>query len=765
MTIRRYLKLAILGLTSFVVFTTCKDDEVKPREYPRVKTLEVSQITEAGAKFNAEITFPGNGKIIEYGFVWGENENPTIESSEKKILAQDITTGGFTAEISTTLKEDVTYYVRAYAKNDEYLVYGKNVSFISLGSGAPKIIDIIPSTGTLGDTLLITGKNFSYINSTNITRIGSELSIVIESTDSTLQIIVPDKLMAVNSIISVEIQGNASNKDQTFTLLTPILIDFEPKLITWGDTIMVEVNNFPDKSDLLKLRLNGEEYDVNSSFNDKLSFVISNDINKSSSTISFEVGGFELAFVEKLVLKTPEIISVSPDTVTIGEIVNLDVANFHPSDNSFKLYFTYNGYNISEDVEFLNGSASNIELRLPQINYTNEDNILRLNADVGNGAFSVNQNIVIKAPVIQSFAPDVVANTGDEVTIYGKNFGSFPVVEFDLGYNTKLLEVIEATDNEIKVRIPSSVFKNELMTEYIEGRIKVTAFDRTGVSQTELIIDHKTPWTYSDDNGLFDDNDFVWDQRLAFTTWDDDEYGYLIGGRGELKYGITIPYGQEKLNDFWKFNPINSSWTKLQNWPQQDNQEEIIGAFSFNNSIYAFTDNMRALQYESGVWSAIGNTNVSGYRRYFEINNTPYIIAGDSINTFDPISGTMTKIVDFDLPQYCGISSYQYNGKQRIITCNGEEYKFDPMTQQVSFVRTTAIDGPMLESNGHYIILNTSSKALYSFDPVNGQTTLLSVLPITPYSSFIFIYSSFSIDGALYIRAAQNVFLKYDLNF
>jgi len=116
-------------IIAIVTLVTCKNDEVTPREYPRVTTLEVSSISESGATFNAEIIYPGNGEILEYGFVWGESSKPTLEDFNKEVQTNSITTGKFSAKISTPLKNGVNYYVRAYAINEKYLVYGKVVPF------------------------------------------------------------------------------------------------------------------------------------------------------------------------------------------------------------------------------------------------------------------------------------------------------------------------------------------------------------------------------------------------------------------------------------------------------------------------------------------------------------------------------------------------------------------------------------------------------------------------------------------------------------
>ncbi|MEQ9167308.1 MAG: hypothetical protein RLO12_13715 [Fulvivirga sp.] len=73
-----------LSVFILLLLVTCtKEDEVF-REYPRLKTLPVVDISEEGATFSAQILELGNQDIIEYGFVWGETENLSIENSERK---------------------------------------------------------------------------------------------------------------------------------------------------------------------------------------------------------------------------------------------------------------------------------------------------------------------------------------------------------------------------------------------------------------------------------------------------------------------------------------------------------------------------------------------------------------------------------------------------------------------------------------------------------------------------------------------------------
>ena len=151
---KKIIFILLLSLVSKFIFTSC-EEEAPLRSYPRVKTLDVDQINSSGARFNAIIFSEDNGDIFEHGFVWGLDPTPTIEYGEKVVLQDAIESGEFSINITTTLLEGTTYYVRAYSKSDEYLVYGRAVGFNSLGSLAPIILGVEPSLGTFRDTVTI----------------------------------------------------------------------------------------------------------------------------------------------------------------------------------------------------------------------------------------------------------------------------------------------------------------------------------------------------------------------------------------------------------------------------------------------------------------------------------------------------------------------------------------------------------------------------------------------------------------------------------
>lgn len=82
---------------------------------------------------------------IERGFCWSENENPTIETGQFKMISG--TEGTFNL-LATGFEKGKTYHVRAYAKNSSGTHYGEQMTFTT------KTGSILPGL-TLEDMILV----------------------------------------------------------------------------------------------------------------------------------------------------------------------------------------------------------------------------------------------------------------------------------------------------------------------------------------------------------------------------------------------------------------------------------------------------------------------------------------------------------------------------------------------------------------------------------------------------------------------------------
>jgi hypothetical protein len=122
---RKIIGFTGLGLIILIsTFPSC----CKKGEVPTLTTAEVTGITSTTAVSGGTITDEGSGTIVERGVCWSKGTNPTI--------ADDKTTEGggagtFISNISD-LDPATTYYVRAYATNDEGTGYGMAMSFTTL---------------------------------------------------------------------------------------------------------------------------------------------------------------------------------------------------------------------------------------------------------------------------------------------------------------------------------------------------------------------------------------------------------------------------------------------------------------------------------------------------------------------------------------------------------------------------------------------------------------------------------------------------------
>ena len=94
---------------------------------PEVVTKTITDINydKGAATLHGEIVKEGEPPYSERGFVYGTSINPTI--NDNKVVKDGSGTGAYSSYV-TGLPTDVTFYVRAYAKNEAGIVYGESVS-------------------------------------------------------------------------------------------------------------------------------------------------------------------------------------------------------------------------------------------------------------------------------------------------------------------------------------------------------------------------------------------------------------------------------------------------------------------------------------------------------------------------------------------------------------------------------------------------------------------------------------------------------------
>ena len=112
-------------------FSSCEKEE---DTIPRVVTEEVTDIQETYACFRGEVKSNGGHSILETGFCYGKNPEPTLVDS----VLRDKISGNLGVSCNR-LEDGTDYYVRAFATNALGTGYGNTLTFSTPASPLPKL--------------------------------------------------------------------------------------------------------------------------------------------------------------------------------------------------------------------------------------------------------------------------------------------------------------------------------------------------------------------------------------------------------------------------------------------------------------------------------------------------------------------------------------------------------------------------------------------------------------------------------------------------
>ena len=217
---RRKLKISYI-LAAVMTVSGCSKTEYTDRGFPEVTTDNASVSSGVGALLGAKIHNPRDYKILNYGFVWSDSQVPTLETCDRVIFSAKNVPAEFSASVVSTLKDQTSYFVRSFLLTSDFTVYGNVQEFTARGSLGPTIESFYPSSGHKGDTITITGKNFSYLKEKNIVTFSFKQGRIIYASDTLLLTEVPTFSAGSTLRIFVSVTGSASvpSFDNFFTYL------------------------------------------------------------------------------------------------------------------------------------------------------------------------------------------------------------------------------------------------------------------------------------------------------------------------------------------------------------------------------------------------------------------------------------------------------------------------------------------------------------------------------------------------------------------
>jgi hypothetical protein len=235
-------KLYFLLFISLILLTNCNKEE--PYESPLIQTGEVTNIDTEGATFHGKILGLGNKPVLDYGFVWDNEPGPTINGSYIKSFGSANNPGVFDATITSAFIEGNSYYVKAFIRDEETNIYGREVIFMSQGSKLPFITSYSPDSATWGDTIRITGGNFSTKMIENHIEFNRAKARVVFASETEIKAIVPNDLFDSSSMISLSFQEKTTFANKNFKLILHVITSFTPENGTRGDEITISGQYF-----------------------------------------------------------------------------------------------------------------------------------------------------------------------------------------------------------------------------------------------------------------------------------------------------------------------------------------------------------------------------------------------------------------------------------------------------------------------------------------------------------------------------------------
>ena len=467
----------LISIFLILLFTThCGEDEVSPRAYPRIKTLSVTEISTNGATFHAEVIFRGDFEILDFGFVWDETDDPRVQYSEKVIFSSSLTSNLFSSKVSSALKEGVKYYVKSFIQTEDYTVYGQGIEFISLGSMAPIIRDVSPTTISFCDTITIAGDNFSAGKS-NIVKIGAYEAEVIEASDSVLKIKVPSQPLHLESTLSVEVANNISFYEEQLTLIPSLISGLQPKAAKGIDTVTL-YGNFgilPTHTEVLFNETSSEIIDIRQ---DSIRVVVPSFL-ENPVELKLNIGAQSI--VNHSFEFTPPLFKTfTPSIATWNDTITIETANLITNNPELKIYIDKDGPLSRENIycPIIEYTENSIKFRLPEEATPSTVGLgiypLVIYVKLGEFNYQLGELDLYKPEVI-SIEPQRVI-FGDEITIYGNWFHP---KENSIRLGNTYLEISKNDKSKLQFTLPNNVFASS------DGSLRLLIYPGNGIISSE----------------------------------------------------------------------------------------------------------------------------------------------------------------------------------------------------------------------------------------------------------------------------------------
>lgn len=726
-----YKVISLLFLIGLIA--QCQKEELTSRDFPRLRTLPVSNISAAGATFSAEIGYRGDFEVLNYGFVWrARRGDPALPDDARVIFTGDIQAQQFSSEITVSLQTGVTYNVRAFIQTNDYLVYGNNIQFQSLGGNGPDIQALRPASGTIGDTIDILGNQFSHLENLNKVFFDDKEAVLLSYTDTLLKVIVPE-IEKAEVKVSVSILGNKADFDGVFLTTTPVIDDFSPKTIAIDDTLTISGQNFNAVAEYNSLTISGLTCEVVTASETSLKAIIPAGL-PTDNTLKLTIAGQTSQSVSSLKFQEPIVKSLSSTQVTFGEPITIfgEHLSFIPEHNEIKISLW--------TVPVVSATKDSIKFLIP-------DELTQLEIPVSYSVAGRTFNLDtlrLKPPVFEGIEGGPITQFANQTfDIIGQNFNSLKHRN-EVLVDGKEAKLIAVDYDRLTVAFPNGIipFPEISLVDSVDLQIRVL--------NQSITISRALPIAY--ESTYSKRNKFPGKSRTFGA-------GFTIGDK--VYYGLGR--GNPQLSDFWEYDPANDAWKRLADLPGTGrekvshfvigNKAYIVGGFSGQEDVNrTILDEVWEFDAETYQWTKKSNfPGTPGWGAFgFALNRLGYVGGGFHYQSPPTNLGPITGKSDV----------WQYNPEND----SWKQLNDLPSALQnnISYYNDPNRDYYAVTDQGTAFMLRypkASSNWLWQYDQVNDTWISLSTKNSIYYS---IQNQGFAMDGLLYFPVNNFRILAYD---
>ncbi|MBN2616238.1 MAG: IPT/TIG domain-containing protein [Bacteroidales bacterium] len=532
-------KIYGLILVSFFLIAACHKES--GFDFPLIYTGQVSNITPQGVDFNARLANIRLDQIKAYGFVWDTLPNPTIGNSEKYVIGKSPESEIIQQHISTALIAGMKYYARAFVQEKKLVVYGKDITFVSLGSGAPKISGISPQSGNLGDRLTITGENFSYRKENNIVRIGTERAKILSASQDTLVVLIPDILAVQSAPVNVSIYNKQATAANHFNLIPPVIRSLDPDTATFGSRILIRGDNFTANPSSVKVYFDNIKVVSQIKNQKSIDVLVPNDLKKSKYVVKVFMNNLFCQSEDTFRISRPLITDISPKSASTGGKLIIKGKNFSPAGLNNSVFIG----GMKANIYWGSQTDSTLTVYIPYQNegyYPSRD--VKIEVKVNDQSAEYNGTLHLNDTWFRLKNSPVNFTGAFYEEVNGK-------IYLGINNNIGFWEYDPATDTFKRL----ANFPGKIRTGgkgFVENG---TIYFGTGLSDSTYLKDF---WQYDISLNTWRRlNDFSGSPRAGGFGFTVDGNGYLGGGAYD-SLGTMVNHA-----DFWKYNVATDTWLRV----------------------------------------------------------------------------------------------------------------------------------------------------------------------------------------------------------